>query len=132
MCAYPTVLAPQLQAHLERKQQKEEHFLICTDITHELDNSHACDCLPLWFLLQGSVKNPQLSSKREMIPNKLNMGEGRGGGCISVDEHTVLNTAASKFCHSNCLQNFESIFWIKNLGVLPKNLAQHCLYGLFQ
>lgn len=36
MCAYPSVLASQLQAQLKRKQQKEENFLIYTSITYEI------------------------------------------------------------------------------------------------
>lgn len=74
MCAYPSVLASQLQAQLKRKQQKEENFLIYTSITYEIGNSHVYDWSPLWFLLQESVKNSQIARKREIIPNKGNRG----------------------------------------------------------
>lgn len=53
-------LVSHLLAHYKRKQEKE-FFITCASINYELGNSCVCDWLPLQFLLQGSVKDTELS-----------------------------------------------------------------------
>lgn len=55
MCAYPSVLSSQLQAQLKRKQQKEESFLICTNITCEREKEKEKCCLGIEDIIYPSL-----------------------------------------------------------------------------
>lgn len=134
MGAYPSVLVPHLQAHLKRKQQKEEFFFSPVQVLA----MNLVTIMSVTGWPYGSYCRDQRRTQNSDLLGTLSLSLERireyliGLAYWFEYTSTVLNAAASKFWLSDGLQILNLFSGLGNLRILPKNVVQHFLYVFFQ